>query len=235
MAKKKAQQPSADEEKATYVLVFLGIVVFLFLTIVVIFKYVSGPTTLNELHQENLEKMRDTDTAYVYKGFSFIKKDGLWHTQVEDHATGRVYNVPLHYGPREVEGVLVMGNFSEFWKRTVNNTISKYKRQTYVTYNLGQEDQLSSLALAAGELSINLAEAYGMAAIPACINKNSSVCKKIPTITCTTTTEPVIYLSVEDSLPVVATRENCLVIQGKGEELVRSVDRFLYLLYEIME
>jgi len=72
----------------------------------------------------------------------------------------------------------------------------------------------------------------GKSPIPACTQQDNLTCTKLPIVNCRYNST-VIYLLEADS-PAVYQDENCYIIQGRGFELVKAIDRFIYGIYGIM-
>jgi hypothetical protein len=191
----------------------------------------QGPQTLNEIQGMVVAEGLDTETAYTYNGYGFVYYDDLWYTQILDQFSGDLYDVPLHFGPRDLTDVMVAGDLNAFFVGVTQGDIEGNIGRYYLTFDPNGED-MGYVALAAGELSQNLVTTFNMAPVSACSAEGTG-CEEIPIITCDNTEDPVIYLMSGESAAVYAA-DNCIVIQGDKEELVRSVDRFLLKLYNIM-
>ena len=211
----------------------LGVVALLLVAIFLIPRFFAdeGPKTLSQLHEETLEENIDTETQYAYNGYSFVYYDGLWYTQIYNQVTGDLYDVPLHFGPKNVTDIVITGDMNDFFSSLGENNISNYTLQTYLTFN-PNDPQLGYVALATGELTQNLARTLGIAFIPACTESGPG-CDNVPIVTCENATAPVIYLTSGEPTLVYASG-NCIMIQGEGFEIVRAVDRLLLKLYNIM-
>ncbi|PIY60599.1 hypothetical protein COY95_00945, partial [Candidatus Woesearchaeota archaeon CG_4_10_14_0_8_um_filter_47_5] len=66
------------------------------------------------------------------------------------------------------------------------------------------------------------------------INMSGTPCETRPTVTCADRDVPVIYLK-KDVYPKVIMDQNCITIQGNGEDLVKATDRLLFQWYGIMQ
>lgn len=157
--------------------------------------------------------------SYTYGGFRFVKISGLWHTQWQQN--DKLYNVHLRYGPRESEDIPYYAESSSF---DPTGTL-------YITFDPGRD--LKYVALASAELSLSLANTFNMTPIAACTN-NETGCGTRPIITCDNTGDAVIYIQ-QAAQPSITTKENCLIIQGQGEDLVRAADKVLWIWYGIIK
>lgn len=178
------------------------------------------PLTLQQLHKLNLEgKGRDVD--YVYRGFSFIYHDDVWYTQAE--VGDRLVNVALHFGPKDLEGVIMKGELSEDF----------FRKPLYVSFNPEVADQ-KYLTFAIAELKLNLGRAFGIRFTLACDRPNS-LCAQLPIIKCGNKTVSVIHLK-DDAIPAVRLMEDCIELRGnnQGWDIVAAAERFLYKMYGIM-
>jgi len=219
-------QPSAQQNDTKSVLILVGVLVAVFVVAIAGFKAynhftAAGVVLLDDLHKQNLEGKLDSDGGYVYKGYSFVKADGLWWTEVE--VEDRVIKIPLHFGPRDVEHIPVTGKLSpEF-----NRKGSKIYLAIDPTVNY---DKYYTLALM--ELNNNILQGINRNIEAACSQENS-VCENRTVINCENTQNfPVVQLSV-DSTPSVQLSGTCIKISGSGEDLVKSVDRALYSWYKV--
>lgn len=230
---KQEEQSSQEEASSKTFFIALGVFGLLLVAIFLIPRFFGdeGPKTLSELHQETLEENMNTETQYAYNGYSFVYYDGLWYTQIYNQFTGELYDVPLHFGPKNVTDIVITGDLNNYFASLAGNNISNYTYQTYLTFN-PNDPQLGYVALATGELTQNLARTFGIAFIPACTEPGPG-CENVPIITCENATVPVVYLTSGDPTLIYAT-DYCITLQGNGMEIVRAVDRFLLKLYNIM-
>ena len=159
--------------------------------------------------------------SYTYNGFTFVKIQGLWHTNWQ--RGNELFSVHLRYGPKESEDVLI---FSK-----EENEIFNVTDDLYITFDPGLN--LKYVALAASELSLNLFRVFNITPIAACTQNLTTSCHDRPIITCDNTDEAVIYLK-EASPTKIILESNCVTIQGEGEELVRAADKVVWIQYGII-
>lgn len=157
--------------------------------------------------------------AYTYNNFNFVKIAGLWHTQWQQD--DKLYNVHLRYGPKESEDIPYYAESASF---EPTGTL-------YLTFDPGEN--LKYVALASTELSLSLANTFNITPIAACAINDSAACSSRPIITCNNTNDAVIYIQ-QAEYPSITTKENCLIIQGNGEDLVRAADKVLWIWYGII-
>lgn len=228
--KENKEMQEADASKTFFIA--LGVFIAILIAIFLIPRFMNQePLTLSEVHQENLEEGEETETQYVYNSYSFVYYDGLWYTQILNQFSGELYDVPLHFGPKNLTDIIITGDLNEYFSRIAGNNISNYTYQTYLTFD-PNEEEMGYIALATGELTQNLARTFGIAFIPACTEEGTG-CENVPIITCNSTDAPVVHIKI-GTPTVIYAQDNCLTIQGEGKELVRAVDRFLLKLYNIM-
>lgn len=234
--RKEVKEENKDEDKGKNTsktfFIALGIFAVILLGIFLIPHFFNKePVTLSEAHQENLKEGKDTDTQYVYNGYSFVYYDGLWYTQIYNQLSNDTYNIPIHFGPKNLTDIIMAGDLNEFFAGVSRSNISNGTKRYYLTFD-PNDTNMGYIALANGELSQNLVKTFNIAPVSACTTEDNQ-CASVPIITCNTTDQPVIYL--KSGTPTVIYAEgNCLTIQGEGPELVRAVDRFLLKLYNIM-
>ncbi len=157
----------------------------------------------------------------TYNNFRFTKVENLWFTQVQ--IGNQPYNVPLHYNPYEVEAIPMVGDIDERFQQDF----------TYITHDPA-ESNLGHVAVAAAELSLNMATAFGVEPVAACSRNVTDACAARPIVTCESTNASVIYLR-EANFTRIDLRGNCIVIQGSGQELIKATDKVLYVWYRIIK
>jgi hypothetical protein len=160
--------------------------------------------------------------GYDYNGFSFIKGNNMWFTQIQPQEGNKLYTIELRYGPRELEEIPIIGNPKIFL------TINK----TYITFNPYGEN-LKYIGLAIADIDMNLIKVMGIEPIAAC-TKNHSACSDRPIKNCENTEAPVILVK-QNQTTFVEQKGNCLILQGNGFDLVKAADRLLLYLYGIMD
>ncbi|MBW2999471.1 hypothetical protein KY339_02260 [Candidatus Woesearchaeota archaeon] len=206
------------------ILITIAIIIGFFVALFLI-KYIKGPKTtdtIDDLVDKTIKGEIDESKGYLYNGFSFVKQEGLWFTQIQKKGTSNVYNVQLRYGPKELENITIQGNPNEFLDLTA----------AYITFDPVGRD-LSHVALAASDLSSNMAVVLAITPVPACTKNETGACKDIPTITCDNTKNPVIFIK-EDAEAKIIHDDNCITLQGWGMDLVKVVDRLMLGWYGIM-
>ena len=161
--------------------------------------------------------------TYTYNGFVFEKIAGLWNTEWQRGNT--IYKIHLRYGPKEAEAVPLV--FDDAF--VITNT-------TYITFDPEGED-LGYVALASTEITLSLSNVFGIQAVAACSRNATDACHKRPIVNCESsngTTESIIFIK-EHPEPKVSVQDNCLVIQGRKEEIVRAADKVIWKWYGIIK
>lgn len=157
-----------------------------------------------------------------YNNFIFEPTEVGWRTEIE--INGQPLILELRYNPYQVENVPISGKINEIW----NN-----QSDVYVTFDpTAPSTQFKWLALGAAELSISLARALGRNVIAACTKNETAACSERPIVDCTHLDKAVILLESQGEAEVIA-KENCILIKGEGEELIKAVDKVLYKFYKI--
>jgi len=184
---------------------------------------ITGHTTLDELHEMNLEGKHKGEN-YIYNGYSFVKvKNNMWSTQIKYGDT--IFNIILRYGPKDVEDVFITGKFDQ------DGFNQGY---AYVTFN-PDDKNLKYVALAASDISTSIAKVFHVMPIAACTKNITEGCIGRPIITCEDD-KPTIYLQQsekEDDASIIFLNK-CIIIKGKDLDLVKAADRFLLGWYKIM-
>lgn len=158
--------------------------------------------------------------VFTYNNFLFTKLGGLWWTQVQKGNT--IYDVSLHYSPKEVENITVNGSLDSRFNRA----------GVYLAFDPTVEEQ-KYVALAAGQLSLNLARAIEMTPVAACTKNITDACANRPIVTCDNTDLPVIFLDITQDARVLLSG-NCIIVSGKDREILRAAERLLYYWYGIV-
>jgi len=156
----------------------------------------------------------------TYNNFEFHKKQDLWITDVQ--VGNKIITIPLHYTPWETENIRINGSLHPSFNED----------DLYITFD-PDNSNTTTMALAAGELSLNLAQGIRRDLISACSKNETEACALRPIITCENTDINVIYLK-EAEEPHVKLEDKCITIEGKGMDLVKAVDKLLFYWYGIV-
>lgn len=203
----KKPEDREDERQSRY---------FLYAILIIIIFIVSLLSVRYFLPKENKIE------SYSYNGFVFTNISGLWFTEIVKAGTNKQYNVPLHFGPRELEDIKIEGNVSTFKNLT----------ELYITFDpTGKE--FSYIALSASEISINLAQTLNITPTAACTVNETNICPDRPIIDCQKPGLPAIFLSYQNQTRIYV-ENNCIFVQGQGRELIRAADRLLLAWFSVM-
>ena len=226
-------EKAVDEEQISKgdgktMLILIGIIIGLLLLSLGGFRaynYLTAAAVVNvdDLHTENLQGKLNEEEGYVYNGYSFVKADGLWWTEMNKFGTR--LKVPLHFGPKEVESITVTGTLLPQFNDG---------DQIYVAIDPKVRDKYYSLAIS--ELSFNVVKGMDRAPIGSCTEKDWA-CENRTIVSCTNNSEnkPVVELALGEGEPTIHAIGACLKVTGKGYDIVKAVDRLLYKWYGIME
>ena len=192
-----------------------------------LYNNLSGSAIINidDLHQENLNEELNDEEGYIYNGYSFVKVDGLWWTEMNKFGT--LLKVPLHFGPRELEDIPLEGDLD-------------------LEFNLGEEIYIAMspftinkyYSLAISEFSINLVKGMDRIPVGSCTEENPEVCEDRPVINCENTEgKPVVELVFEPDMESrIDFDGTCIKISGGTDYgIVKTVDRLLYEWYGVMD
>ena len=222
------EHPLENKTKDSALLFTVIVILVAFILVIFIPKFVpqASSMSLDELHEKNLAGKLSPDKGYVYNGlYSFVLFDDLWYTQLVTSSGEKQFNIPFHYGPRDVEDIEVNGelNYSAF---------DKYKN-FFMTFDPIDEN-LNYIAVSTGEAVNIFIQAFGKGVIGACTNNETTACQGRPIVQCNSTDAPVFYFASEDETNVLYLN-NCVVLSGNKEELFRATDRMLFDLLGIIE
>lgn len=181
----------------------------------------DGVKTIDELHQLNLRGELEDNNSYVYEGFSFVKVDDLWYTQLQKGNT--IFDVTFNYGPEELEDLPVEGSLTKEFIES---------KKFYITFD-PEGEYLRHIAVANYGLSNSLVRAFGFDLEAGCLTNTTEDCATAEIITCDDVDKNIFYFK-EDAEAKVIFDNNCVVLQGEGSDLVRAKDRLLLRWYNIM-
>ena len=164
--------------------------------------------------------------SLVFNCFScFVYSDGLWYTQVQTKQGGVVFDLPLHYGPRDLGDIEIYGYF--------NSSIFNKNKEIYVTFDpLGSNENFKFITVAIGEFDQSIIKAFNKIPIAAC-DKPEEVCSERPIVTCDNRSMSVLYIQEATETEVILDN-NCIIVKGYGMDIIRATDRLLMQVYNIM-
>ena len=217
---------SSSQSDGKNVLILIGVLLALFVLVIGGFKLYNHFNTaavvvIDDLHQQNLDGKLDSDQGYVYNGFSFVKADGLWWTEVE--VQDRIIKIPLHFGPKEVEKIPVTGKISPEFNKGDKVYVSIDPTINY--------DKYYTLGLM--ELNTNILQGARRKVEAAC-SKENPICENRTVVNCENNAlqQPIVELARSDTTSIQLVG-SCIKISGKDEELVKAVDKVLYTWYKV--
>ncbi len=215
-----------DNKKSEKSLLIVPIIILIIIGAIIGMRFFirENPRTIEDMHNLNLEGDLKESQGYVYNGFSFINISGFWYTEMKSPSGKTLYSIDFRYGPKQVEEVDMVGSFD----------IDGFNNATeaYVTFNPEGFDEFTYLTVAVGDLDQHLIKVFKKMPIAACDRNETKECYERPIVDCSS--EDLVFYFVEDINPSVEFRDNCIVIKGKEEDLVRSVDKLLLKFYNII-
>ncbi|MBW2983581.1 hypothetical protein KY361_00520 [Candidatus Woesearchaeota archaeon] len=228
--KEKKEEAVEEQQISDKVLLYAIISIVGLFLIFVLLRYVipseEQVLTIEDAHRLNIQGKLKPEQGYMYGPHSFINFDGMWYFQVQ--SKGVLVNVPLRYGPKDVEDIPLYGGLNDKF----NNATT-----IYISFDpLGKE--LTYIAVAVGELTQSLNTAFGNEVIAVCDRdcdyEACSACKGRPVLNCSNTEHAIISL-IESPIPKIDLKGNCIEIHGYGYELIRYVDRLLLEFYGVVK
>lgn len=180
----------------------------------------AAVVNVDELHQENLAGELDQDEGYSYQGYSFVKADGLWWTEMNKFGT--LLKVPLHFGPKELEDIPIEGKLDDSFNDG---------EELFIAIDPDVQDKYYTLAIS--ELSFNTVKGLDRIPVGSCTKENWA-CDNRTIVSCENTQgKPVIELVIanETKIELLGT---CIKVSGKEYGIVKAVDRILYQWYGVM-
>ncbi len=174
---------------------------------------------LDELHQKNLEGKLPKEKGYMYDdAYSFVFYDNLWYGQVATPSGTNVYDIPFHFGPRDVDSIKIEGE--------LNYTKLDEYQSFYVAFDPSDPD-LNYIALSIGEADAVLINVFSKGVVAACTKNETNACSSRPIVNCSSTKAP-IFIFDADEETAVKYDDNCILISGKKEGIVKATDRMLF-------
>lgn len=179
--------------------------------------------TIDDMHEKNFKGKLNPEQGYLYNGFSFVNFTGIWYTQLAAGG-GSIYDIAFNYDPKQVEHIPVEGGLSGGF----------LERDTFhITFD-PTDDGLKYVAQTNAGLSTSLVKAFGKYLVAGCLVNETVACASREPITCDDEDKSVIVLLNENETKVTLD-DNCVIIQGKDEDLVKAKDRLLLRWYGIHE
>ncbi|MFH0979173.1 MAG: hypothetical protein V1837_07805 [Candidatus Woesearchaeota archaeon] len=213
------ERPEEKKGGKTFLIALAIIIVVVAVLLLAIKQFRPQPKTLDQMLDDTLNGKFGPDN-YLYNNYAFVRSNGLWVTRWQKN--GNIYTIPLRFGPLELENLTIVGDLDKRFD----------PKNLYITFDPTAEP-LGYVALGAAELSINLATALDTAPIAACIKNETVACATRPIVSCQDNDKAVIFIR-ESNETAVILNGNCIVIQGEGMNLLKAVDRVLYIWYGIM-
>ena len=217
----------AEDKKDTKKVIWLvgGFVsIFFIFVLIALFLKDRGPVviTIDELHEKNLKGELKPSEGYVYKGYSFIYYADQWFTQVQKGNT--MYDLGFNNDPKRVENISVKGKLNADYFKS---------KKLYITFDpVGQD--LKYVNQANFGFSRSLATGFRYRLTAGCIQNKTLACGAAGIITCNDTNKSVVYFK-EANETAVLLKGNCVIIQGRGAEIVRAKDRLLMRWYGLLD
>ena len=158
-----------------------------------------------------------------YNGFVFNYAGTHWVTQVLSK-NNELFSVYFRFLPSEVEKIPVTGTLKNFTFKTGYTLFDPY------------DQNLSLVGLGAAELGISLGSIFNA-------NFSQALCTKpyetegqcLGVMTCESTNESVILIRSAKTTEIIYQDNHCIILQGQGWGILKSVDKFLYMLYGIIK
>lgn len=155
-----------------------------------------------------------------YNNWKFYQQDKTWHFNWQGQ---NLYDVQLRNHPTAVEKIPLIGKLND----TFND-----REEIYVTIDPRQKDQMKWLSLAKAELIWSLIGPFNKKIIDAC-TVNTTECEGFPIVNCATPNASVIMLAA-DGPSMIYSQDECILLTGKENDLVKSVDKLLYKWYGVI-
>jgi len=216
------------KEKGDKILFYTIIIIVLAIAALLLIPkfFTKEQLTLDQLHKLNLDGKLSPDKGYIYKGkYSFVYFDKLWYGLIPATPIKKVFSIPFHYGPREVEDIIPKGNLNL-------SNLNAYKN-FFMTFD-PLDSELNFIAASTSEADAVFVQAFGKGVIGSCSRNETAGCVGRPIVECNSTDAPVFYFASEEETNVIYLN-NCAILAGSGREIFRATDRMLFDLLGIMQ
>jgi hypothetical protein len=229
--KKKEETPQVDPTEAkksdTFFIYAIIFIVITFLMVIFIPKLIPhSEPTIQSLFADNFKGKLNPEEGYMYNDvFNFIYFDGLWYTQLANPAKTKIFTIPFHYGPRNVDNISISGY--------LNGTIFNMHDSIYMTFYPIDSD-LQYIAVGISETNAILVNTFGKKVQAACTVNETIACQTRPIIQCNSTSSPVFYFKYSEKTSV-QYKNNCVIISGSGTEIWKATDRMLFDLLDVIK
>lgn len=222
--KEPEEEPKKSSDKGLIIAIAAIVLLFIAVLAFSIFNK-EQPKTLEDMHVLNLKGKLKPEQGYVYKGvYSFVILDGLWYTQLTSPKGSKIYSLALRYSPKDLKDIAIEGD--------LDTAFFDSKPEFFVTFNpTGKE--FSFIGLAVADFNTHMSKVFEKNPIAACDRNETEPCKNRPIVTCGDKDKLVLYVRESGKFRAYYN-DNCIVVEGKGLDLVKGVDRVLYNLYNIM-
>jgi hypothetical protein len=92
---------------------------------------------------------------------------------------------------------------------------------------------LNYIAVSTAETDMVVIQVFGKGVIASCLNNESLACVNRPIVGCDSTDAPVFYFASEENTSVLYL-DNCIIVSGDRDNLLRATDRMLFDFLGIM-
>ncbi len=214
MTQKKSDKKEDDETLSLSEKIFyIGIIIAIFAGIYGVYHWSRPQAPVTKQYEE------------TYNGFVFELVDGVWVTQWR--GTNAIYELAFRYHPSDLEEVPVTyGDSITF------NNLRGNPPKIYVTFDpLGPNESFSYITFANSELSRNFVDFMQTNVSVKCTRQHESVCPNEGDIVrCDSnndTDKAIVFFDYSPG-PEVIAKNNCVILRGEGEEIIKATERFLY-------
>lgn len=181
----------------------------------------AGVVDVDQMHKDNLDGKLGDEEGYVYNGFSIIKADDLWWTEV--NRLGTLVKIPLHFGPREVEDIEIVGELSE-----------DFNKGNDVYISIDPAVVSGHYVVAMREIGANIGKGINRNSVGACTVEQEG-CEDRKILNCENAEGlPVIELEISEE-PGIELSGTCIKVKGTEYGIIKAANRLLYKWYGVME
>jgi len=106
--------------------------------------------------------------------------------------------------------------------------------KVYITFDpLADKEEMPYIYVVSVNLETNLISFFGRQPEVACTRQDNASCSNVTILNCSSTSVPIIQLEAEGE-PEILLMDNCVILKGSRENLIKAADRLMLRYYGIM-
>jgi hypothetical protein len=168
----------------------------------------------------------------TYNGFNFNLMDGVWITEWQGR--NALYKIAFRYHPKDLENVSIVYKNKSRW-----NVLLGTPPKVYLTLNATNNASLGYVTFAGIEVTRLLVQFMRANVSIRCTGIQEQLCPtENEVVVCDSSKDrdkAIVFIDYTNKTEVVID-DNCVILRGTDENLIRSEERFLYTnIFNIMK